>query len=173
MNILEFSITTVVKFAISILSFTPATDIGKDWKFSEEIFGRKGKDGLTAFKEVIIEAAKLPKEEGYNLLFKTGLPEGETVIIGEKKLEAFADENLADPDLLWSLYKEEGQKILRYLHDTYGITWMEALRRILLRSDGLRCSLYLCRLDVGSWLWDCTWLDDVRSARRVALVLGK
>ncbi len=173
MNILNFRITTSTDFALSIVSLDPAQDIGAKWKFDKQVYGATGNDGITAFKDVIVRAAGMPKDDGRKLLFATGLAEGDNVITGEARLTALAGRNLADPDLGWSLFKEEGQKTLRYLHDTYGVVWMEALRRILLNPDGNRRSFSLCRRDDGSWDWDYRWLDSGRNAQREALVLGE
>ena len=173
MNTIEFSITIVINFLLKIIGLNPATDIGEGWSFEKEINGAEGNDGITAFKEAIQKAALLPKEEGRKLLFATGLAEGATSITGEDKIKALSKRALADPDLGWSLYKEEGQKTLRYLHDTYGVTWMEFLRRVLRSPGGSRVSLYLYRGDVGSWVWSYYWLDDDRNASIPALALGE
>ena len=173
MKALQFSITTMVSFTLNLVTLQPATDIGADWKWADEINGPKDNDGITAFQRVIVEASTLPKEEGYKLLFADGLAKGQASITGDDKIKALASRNLGDPDLLWSLYKEEGQKTLRYLHDTYGVVWMESLRRILCSPGGRRASLYLCRGVDGSWDWRCSWLGRSRVASLPALVLGK
>ena len=172
-EILKFSITTVVNFALAIVSFDPARDIGEKWKFEDGINGPAESDGITAFKEVVAQAALLPKEEGYKLLFATGFTDGQTVITGDDRIKALAGKNLADPDLGWSLFNEEGQKTLRHLNDRYGVVWMEFLRRTLLRPDGSRRGFYLCRVGVGSWRWYYFWLVNDRNASGPALVLGQ
>jgi hypothetical protein len=173
MNTLTFIIP--LTFSLPILTLNPTTDIGSDWKFvPDELHGPAESDGITAFQELIVQASALPKEQGKALLFATGLADDQEVITGEDRLKVLAGRNHADPNLLWSLYKEDGQKTLRYLHDTYGVVWMEGLRRLLLNSHGSRSGFYLCRdgYDVGSWDWHYYWLDDDRDADDAALVLG-
>ena len=49
-----------------------------------------------------------------------------------------------------ALLDEKGQATLRFLYDTYGITWME-FATVLRYSDGLRYLLVLRRGGGGSW----------------------
>lgn len=155
-----------------LINLNPATDLSEVWSFDNKVNGPETNDGITAFKEVLIKAAALPKDEGYKLLFATGIVKGATYITGEDRIKALAKSNLADPDLLWSLYKEEGQETLHYLHDTYGVKWMEALRRVLRDTDGRRCSLLLGRLGNGSWSHIADDLRAERSATLPALIIG-
>ncbi len=171
-TLLEFTVTVVISFALKIINLKPQTDIAEDWKLAGVVHGSANNDGITAFKDVIVKAASLPKKKGYKLLFADGLAKGETVITGEDRIKVLACRALADPDLGWSLFKEKGQKTLRYLYDTYGVKWMEFLRRELCDLDGRRNSLSLFRRDDGSWGRSNRWLSDYRNARHPALVLG-
>jgi hypothetical protein len=86
------------------------------------------------------------------------------------RIKVLATINLADPDLLWSLYKKKGQMTLHYLYQTYGVTWFEALRRIILDPIGIRYSLYLSLNTDGSWKTLYRRLD--RSRFHVSPALG-
>jgi hypothetical protein len=174
MKIIKFEINIVSNFLFDLINFDPAANIGEDYSFKRGAHGQKGNDGITAFEEAVVKAAALPKEEGYRLLFATGIAKGATRITGEDRLRTLAKSNLADPDLLWGLYKEEGQKTLRYLNGTYKVKWMEALRRVLrIVPRGDHYSLYLYCRDNGSWGWDYRWLGYDRDASNPTLVLGK
>ena len=165
--------TIVVEFTIKVIGLNPKKDLGKGWSFVRKVNGAKENDGITAFKNTILKAAALPKDQGYELLFATGIAGGATDIKGEDRIKVLAKSNLADPDLLWSLYKEEGQKTLEYLYDTYGVIWMESLRRVLCNQFGSLFSLFLYRENDGSWDWSYRLLDFDRDAVFPALVLGK
>lgn len=105
------------------------------------------------------------------IAFDHFLKEGEQTITGEEKLVRMK----ADPRVRYdagvgvALLDEKGQATLRFLHDTYGITWME-FATVLRDSGGDRCFLDLCRGDGGSWDWDCGWLDGGRIRDRVSPV---
>jgi hypothetical protein len=120
---------------------------------------------------VITKAVFLPKDEGHKLLFPLTL-KGEANLTAKDKIKAFAQLRLADPDLLWSLYMEKGQKTLCYLHDTYGITWMESLRRLLVRPDGGQDSLCLYQVSRYSWLHAPYGRVNIRGDKLPALSLG-
>jgi hypothetical protein len=161
---------------LDIIPFDPIAVFGEGWKFEDEngIINGLG-NGVTGFVDTITKAvALLPdkKEEALKLLFPTGISKNQTIITGEDRLSALADRFLADPDLGWSLYKEEGQKTLRFLHDTFGVVWMEFLRRTLRGPGRDRYALYLCRNDDGSWYWNVRWLDNNRNVSPSALGLA-
>lgn len=161
---------------LDIISSDPAAVFGEGWKFEDEerVINGLG-DGVMSFGETLAKAIALltdKKDEALKLLFPTGLSENQTIITGEDRLKALTERFLADPDLGWSMYKEEGQKTLKFLHDTFGVTWMEFPRRTLRDQDGLRYSLCLCRRADGSWRCDYRWLGFERSASRPALGLA-
>lgn len=142
---------------LDIIPFNPAAVFGEGWKFEDEkgIINGLG-DGITSFGEILAKAVVLlpsQKDEALKLLFPTGLGEDQNAITGEDRLKALADRFLADPDLGWSLYKEEGQKTLKFLHDTFGVTWMEFLRRTFRDPNRRRYALLLYRRGDGSWHW--------------------
>lgn len=106
--------------------------------------------------------------------FESGLKEGESVITGEVKLERLKElpEIRLDAKFGQALYEEKGQATLRFLHDTYKVTWMEFTGTVLRGSGGSRCSLFLYRLDDGSWRWDYYWLGYGRFAGCVSPLLA-
>ncbi len=149
-------------FDFPIIEFDPEAVFGSGWKFAPEINGPAENDGVTGFQEAVLKASILPKDQGYRLLFATGLTAGNKVITGENRIKVIPNVNFADPDLPWSLYKEGDQRTLRYFHDTYGVNWMESLRRILLSPRGGQCALCIRRDIDGSWDHDYYWLSDDR-----------
>jgi hypothetical protein len=173
MKTLKFSIVTRKDFTLSLIHLIPAIVFDDGSKFEQAINGVG--DGVTGFVENLVEAHKLHqsghKQEAVNLLFLTGLGENQTLITGEERIQALKDCPLADPDLLFSLVKQEGQVILRWLYDTFGVTWMEALRRTFLGREGLRFTLCLYRRDGGHWVWSNGMLNGERGRDKTALVL--
>lgn len=103
--------------------------------------------------------------------FEHFLKGGESAITGEEKLVRMK----ADPRVRYdagvgqALLDEKSQATLRFLHDTYGITWME-FATVLRDSDGDRAFLYLDRSGDGSWVWYYYWLGGVRNAKGVSPV---
>jgi len=122
--------------------------LGKGWKIVERIGQRVGN---------ILDAGKISR--------KDYLEKGESYISGEKRLERIkanqTDIQLDGEDFL-ALYEEEGQKTLRWLHDTKGITWLSFWGIILEHPNGRRGVLCLDREDDGSWGWYYGWVDDGR-----------
>ncbi|MEI6553853.1 MAG: hypothetical protein WCO09_04745 [bacterium] len=149
----QFSIVTKKDFTLPIIPFDPKVELGEGWEFESETNGIG--DGVTGLGETIVKAHELyqsgKKEEAMNLLFLTGLKEDQTAVTGEDRIKALKDRILADPVLFWSLVKQEGQTILRWLYDTFKVAWMEALRRPLRDPNRNRFALYLCRDVGGSW----------------------
>lgn len=96
--------------------------------------------------------------------FESGHQEGENVITGEVKLERLKQmpDIRLDAEIGQALLDEEDQATLRFLHRTYGITWMEFAGTVLRRSDGRRYFLYLDRGGDGSWAGRYDWLDSDR-----------
>lgn len=151
--------------------FNPATFIGQGWSVWK---GLANGDGLTGGEEqdgrslgiTELDASKLTKEGN----FLTGLEGNESVVTGEKKLARLMVKAIqADAKIAEALYKEDGQKTLRFLHDTLGVTWMEFLGTVLRSPTCLRCALYLCRDDGGGWGWHHVWLGHVRGSGPPAL----
>ncbi len=128
--------------------FNPATFIGKGWTIDERVGQRSGSN---------LDAGKIVR--------KDYLKKGEPSINGEERCRRIkanpADIQLDGEDFL-ALYEEKGQKTLRWLYDTQGITWLSFWGIILRNPNGVRGVLCLCRRDDGSWDWDYHWLvyDD-------------
>ena len=106
--------------------------------------------------------------------FESGLKEGESTITGVEKLERLTQGGLIRPDANTgqALYEEKGQATLRFLYDTFGISWMELAGSVLRDSNGLLYSLCLYRIDDGSWDWDYYWLDSDRGASLISPLLA-
>lgn len=151
---------------LNIIPFDPVGSFGNGWRFEDEGITINGLgDGITGFVETLAKAVSMlpdKKEEALKLLFLTELSEGQPYITGEDRLKASTNRFLADPDLGWSLYQEKGQKTLRFLHDTFGVTWIEFLRRTLCYPDGSCCALFLCHKLDDSWGRNYSWLDAPR-----------
>ncbi|TAK57792.1 hypothetical protein EPO17_01015 [Patescibacteria group bacterium] len=154
--------------------FDPSTFIGQGWTIWK---GEASGNGLSGEEEqdkrsliiTELDASKLTKEGN----FLTGLEGNESVIVGEKKLARLIVKAIqADAKIAEALYKEEGQKTLRFLYDTLGVTWMEFLGTVLRGPGGGRFALCLCRLGSGGWGWCCDWLDSGRDAGNPALGLA-
>jgi len=154
--------------------FNPTTfPVGRDgrriiWK------GPANGDGLTGEEEqdarslllTEIDFTKLTKEGN----FLTGLECSEAFLNYEiKRARLIAKMVQADARIAQALYEETGQKTLRFLHDTLGVTWIEFLGTTLRGSHGGRYALYLHRLPDGSWDWHCCWLDVSSSISNFAL----
>ena len=150
--------------------FDPTTFIAQDWTIwkgpsdGTGIEGEKWQDGCS------LDITEIdPRAIGKNN-FKTGLEGEETVITGYVKHARLSGKTIqADAKIAQALYEEEGQKTLRFLYDTLGVTWMEFLGTILRSPDGHCSALYLCRRGDGKWVWHCLFLDDARSASDPAL----
>lgn len=106
--------------------------------------------------------------------FETCLTDGETAITGENRLCRLLETDLIRGDAKFGqvLYQEPGQKTLRWLFETYGVTWFELPGTILRNPYGHRYFLFLSRGDDGQWYWYYRWLDDDRNARRPGLVFA-
>ncbi|MEK7066059.1 MAG: hypothetical protein AAB965_00635, partial [Patescibacteria group bacterium] len=118
--------------------------------------GRKNGDGLSGDPQRDPRSLALTELDIEKIQFKHYIDqgEGETMITGEnrwKAIKASGDIGL-DAQVGWDLYKEPGQKALRWLYDNRKVTWME-FPEVLRYSNGRRYFLYLYRDDDGSWSW--------------------
>ncbi|MDE2071311.1 MAG: hypothetical protein KGI70_01085 [Patescibacteria group bacterium] len=137
--------------------FDPAKFIGSGWEIVEE--DKK--------------ALALTTVDFSNVRFESGLKEGESVIDGEEKLKRLKRLGIRlDAKFGQTLFEEKGQATLRWLYDTFGITWFELSGTVLRDSRGSRYFLYLRRDDDGSWHWRCNWLDYGRSRVNVSPLLA-
>ncbi|OGG54860.1 hypothetical protein A3C20_00380 [Candidatus Kaiserbacteria bacterium RIFCSPHIGHO2_02_FULL_55_25] len=127
--------------------------------------------GLEGEEDQDSRSVALTELDFSSVAFDNFLKEDEPTIIGEEKLVRMK----ADPRIRYdagvgvALLDEKGQATLRWLHDTYGITWME-FATVLRYSDGHRCFLFLDRRGGGSWHARCRWLGHGRSAGGVSPV---
>ncbi|MEK7479869.1 MAG: hypothetical protein AAB665_01120 [Patescibacteria group bacterium] len=135
------------------------------WRGSADGKGLEGEEDQDPRSVVLTEL------DFSNVAFDSFLKEGEPTIVGEEKLVRMK----ASPRIRYdagagvALLDEKGQATLRFLYDTYGITWME-FATVLRYSDGLRYLLVLRRGGGGSWGGDGRWLGGVRDAGRVSPV---
>ncbi len=138
--------------------FDPEKFIGSGWTMGEQ-------DERALF---------LTEIDFSNVRFESGLRDGESTITGVEKLARLTQGGLIRPDAKTgqALHEEKGQATLRFLYDTYRISWMEFAGSVLRRPGGYSGFLYLCRDDDGSWAWDYYWLDYGRGARSVSPLLA-
>jgi len=137
--------------------FDPAKFIGAGWEIVEE--------DKSALKLTTIDFS--------NIRFESGIKEGEQVIDGEEKLKRLKRLGIRlDAKSGQTLYEEKGQVTLRWLYDTYGITWFELSGTVLRGQVGNRCFLDLNRLGGGSWCWSYRWLGRGRDRGGVSPLLA-
>jgi len=147
--------------------FDPAKFIGEGWSIWR---GDKKGDGLKGEEEQDKRSLAITELDPTKLITQTGLNEGESVIVGEEKLARLLLKAIQlDAKIGQTLYEEDGQTTLKWLHKALNVTWIEFLGTTLRDSLGHRCALYLSRRDGGSWDWNANWLDDYRYADRPAL----
>lgn len=173
-RVLTFSITPPpIEFNLPIKEFDPRSILGDSAKFTPEINGPADCDGITNFQTLITKASHLKKDDGLRLLFSNGLDTGRNTMTGEDKIKNFANLPSADPDLLFSLYLQPEQKILQYFYSTYGITYIESVRRVILHPSGALFLMYVCRYEDGkSWACNCSPLGKYRVAHHNILLLN-
>jgi hypothetical protein len=165
-QILKFTIPGLREFILPIHDFDPTVPFGPGWGFDEKIYGLADSDGITRFAELLEQAATVTRDEGYNMLFSTRLNRGQSI-------ETLNDKTLADPDLIWSLLMEEGHAILNYLHDSYGVTYLEVLRRLLISREGYHCALCVYRDQADrKWRISCRWLGRLPGPEDPAILLS-
>ncbi len=155
-------------------TFNPSTFVGNGWAIWK---GPAKGDGLKGDEEQDQRSLALKEVDFRGMTkeanFLTGLEGKETVVTGEvKRARLIAKAIQADARIGQALFEEEGQKTLRWLFETLGITWFELLGTTLRGSGGGRCALYLYRQGGGSWGWHCYWLGNFRDARNPALSLA-
>ena len=140
--------------------FDPVKFIGSGWSVVNEESDKR------SLALTIVDFSKIT--------FESGLCEGETTITGEEKLKRLKAGKMIHLDAKYgqALLEEKGQATLRFLHDTYGISWMEFAGTVLRSGDGGRCFLYFYRHDDGSWRWSCRWLDYARDTSNVSPLLA-
>lgn len=153
--------------------FDPATFIGEGWTIWRGL--PKGK-GLEGDEQQDARSLALTEVDFTKARFETCL-EGKTKITGEDRLcrlDKLDKKDLirADAKFGQTLYEEPGQKTLRWLYETYGVTWFELPGTILRGPRGYRHFLSLYRKDGGRWYWNFNWLDVDRHAESPALVFA-
>jgi hypothetical protein len=163
----------LVNFSLPVLRFNPGVCIMlTGFSFCDEINGLEENDGVSMFGEIITKASSLPTEDGCKLLFATGFDQDENAITGNRRVKNLSTRSFADPDLVWSLHQEDGQKTLHHLNRIYGVTHIEALRRVVLNRHGNQFSVSVKKSDAGHWKMDYIPLGDVRGENVLALTLG-
>ncbi len=151
--------------------FNAATSIGSGWS---TWLGPKTGNGLSGEPQRDKRSLALTEIDLDKIRFKTYLSEDETGITGEEKLKilkATGDIGL-DAQVGWDLFKESGQKSLRWLYRQKKVTWMEFPGEVLRSPVGNRCFLCLYCYDNRSWRWDHHWLDDNHGVGNLAAVLS-
>lgn len=153
--------------------FNPVSLLGSGASFWR---GPRGGNGRRGKLEQDARSLALTEIDLATIQFKSYLPDGQTLITGEDRIlavKAVRNDIPLDAQTGLSLYGEEGQKSLRYLYDTKGITWFECLGQTLRDASGLRYSLVLYRLVGGSWSRRCSYLGRDRRASDPAAVVCK
>lgn len=178
MKSLRFSIVQKEDFALPVVSFYPPHRIDKGWRLDRVKNGLSGNDGITGFAETFIREVKKVKEGESSTLFidefSAGSSQGQPVlpVCGEDLLMYLFDKALADPNLLWMLHEETGQKTLKYIFDTFGVKCIGALRRVIVNPNNRRFFLFLCRFSDGSWHWRyISMRTDLRSLPSPPMIL--
>src|SRR3989344_797976 len=130
--------------------FNPTRFIGKGWTIEEQ------DERALALTEIDFGAVR----------FESGLKEGEAAITGEEKLKRLKAGGVVrlDAKIGQTLYEENGQATLRFIHEHFGISWLELAGTVLRHPDGRRYCLYLCRYGDDPWRWRYGWLDYDRRA---------
>lgn len=159
-----------VKRIIVRTSFEPSL-IGQGWTWWK---GSTDGNGLEGEEDCDQRSLALGEVDMTQVTREVCLKEGESSITGhekDKRLKTLTDRILLDPGFGWALYQEEGQKTLRWLYDTFGVTYLDFFGRILRNPLGNRFVLYLYRSCVGSWCWSVFWLGFDWGARRISAAL--
>ena len=138
--------------------FNPTRFIGKGWTIEEQ------DERALALTEIDFSKVR----------FESGLKEGEAAITGEEKLKRLKAGGVVrlDAKIGQTLYEENGQATLRFIHEHFGISWLELAGTVLRHPDGRRYCLYLCRYGDDPWRWRYGWLDYDRRARTVSPVFA-
>ncbi len=90
-------------------------------------------DGITGFAKTLQRAVSLlpNKDAAQNVLFTTDKSRKQTTSNTFERIEKLRGFSLADPCVIWSMYKEKDQITLRFLHENLGVSWIQTLRRTL------------------------------------------
>lgn len=139
-------------------SFDPVKVIGLGWSVVESDSRNTG----------------LTEVDFSKVRFESGLKEDETNIDGRTKLERLKamSEIRLDAHVGQTLYEEKGQATLRFLYETYGITWFEMAGTVLHDSDNIRCFLCLYHGGDGPWRRDFRRLIYGRCSSNVSPLLS-
>lgn len=133
-------------------SISPVCRLGPEWSVW---LGPADGNGLEGEPDVDPRAGAVTTFDVSKVRFLSGLVEGESSITGEERLKRLriGTDIQIDAQTFWALYTEKGQVTLRWLHDFYGVNWIEELGTILRCPDGRRYSLVLDSFYDGSWDW--------------------
>ncbi len=143
-----------------VTPFNPTTFFGYGWSIWRGPADRAGRRGE---KQQDGRSLALTEVDFSKILLETCLREGESKITGEEKLRRLKASGriLLDARIGQALYREGGQKTLRWLHDTHGITYVDFMGTELRGGPyGYRYVLCLYRGDGGSWYRNYDRLAD-------------
>ena len=138
--------------------FNPAEFLGQGfsiWRGPADGGGMEG-EGEQDSRSLALQEVDFSK-----VLLETCFEGEETWITGEEKLRRLKASGhiRLDARIGQALYEEEGQRTLRWLHDTHGIRYVDFMGTILRSPDGDRDVLFLYRGDDGGWDRDYYYLE--------------
>lgn len=140
---IEFEISGQ-RVQLDIVEFKPLIVDALAETFHPDINGVAGNDGVTGFRTLVFPKIPYP------------------YFTGECKIRLLERYSMADPVLLWSMYKQPNQTILRKIYAEYGIEEIDVLRRVFF--NGYRKSLLMRRSrDDGHWSPINRWLKPQSS----------
>lgn len=144
--------------------FNPTEFIGKSWTTWK---GSIDGDGLSGDDDVDPRSLALSEVELAKFIFETCFLAGEKSITGEEKLRwlkrkpKFIRFGGTVFYALWLDYQANKKNgILEWLHQNFGVTFMDFMGQALRGPDGSRRVLCLRRIDGGEWIWGCGWFDN-------------
>jgi hypothetical protein len=155
-------------------SFDPVQffGLGNGWSIWK---GPADGDGKSGEEDIDPRSLAIAEVNVSEMIFETGLKDGETSIKGEEKLRRLKDDtgfirfggNVFMG--LWLDYEANKENsVLEFLYQTKKIGYLDFFGTILRNSSGYRYVLYLYRSDGGEWDWDYYWLDDGWDARNLS-----
>ena len=151
--------------------FDPAKFVGDGcsvWRGPRDGKGLEGDEAQDA------RSLALAEIDFSRVRFESGLIKSESTIVGEEKLVRLMamPEIRLDAKFGQALYEESGQATLCFLHEHFGVSWLEFAGTVLRHSGGGRYFLCLDRRVDGSWNWRYYWLDSDRARDDVSPLLA-
>lgn len=151
--------------------FEPSVDIGSDWSIW---LGRADGDGHHGEEQQDARSLALHEVNfAERARFLTCLADDKSIISGEDRLARLYETNCirADANIGWALFNEPNQLVLRWIYETFKITWFELPGTILRTRAAIRYHFCLNREHDGRWTYGCGRLVDERDATKPALVI--